>query len=770
MKRLTNAVILAAGLAAASSAAHGQQQMASSDQSTGSLADIIVTAERRSSDVQKTALSISAVSADQLTDAGVIDAKNLTAAIPVLSVVEAQGPYPQFGMRGIYARASNAYSDPAIIMSVDGVVLAHPNGTHGIFYDLERVEVLKGPQGTLYGRNATGGVINVISQKPRHELGGFASFELGTYDLFQITGAVNLPVTDTLALRAAGQRVRRDGFFSDGTSDDHVDAVRISALWEPNPDVSLLMRTDRSHVGGKGPGATLISNTNNTAFPYGAWTSAADVPCAFTCAPPAGVGSPHALPRRPFIDNTYIGVSAELNWTTPIGAFTILPAYRAGDVHFLGNTNLFFALQREDWKQRSIEARLASSENNRLRYIAGLYYLKDEVTAQQNYANPNNAAPINPTRSVVSHQLFHQKAETIGFFGQITFSLVDTLRLVGGLRYTKDEKRVNATRFNVPYFDPDVYRDSPYENCNNVVGTVPTCLVGPPFSTIPVPGGSSKLAYNSTNWKIGVEFDAGPASLIYANVATGYRAGGFFYGTTAAGSTYNPERVVAYVIGSKNRFLGNLIQVNIEGFYYKYNGAQINQVIVVGGVPTAVVRNAGNSNTKGFEGDIRFKVTDHTLAHFEAQWINAKYNKLSYLAATLPRSGCTITPQSGQFSVNCNGKTPLFAPAWTISGGVQQTFPLANGASLVASADARYFSKQNTDFSFLPITRAPSSMIVDASLTYKAKTEDWSLGAWVSNLTDEVVPSAVQIGLPSTPFGTTLAPPRTYGLRLQFQF
>lgn len=232
------------------------QGSASAEIETGEqgLQDIVVTAQRRSENVQRTALSVTAVTGETMTSRGVSQTEDLSRLTAGLQVQPSGGPYTTFAVRGVSQLGGNAFADPTVAVNLGGVYLATPTVIHGLYLDLDRVEILKGPQGTLYGRNATAGAINVIPVRPRFEFEGSLAADVGNYDRFNATGVLNIPISDNVAVRIAGQRVRRDGFMSDGTGDDKGEAVRASFLAEPTDNFSVLISFDWAHQGGKGPG------------------------------------------------------------------------------------------------------------------------------------------------------------------------------------------------------------------------------------------------------------------------------------------------------------------------------------------------------------------------------------------------------------------------------------------------------------------------------------------------------------------------------------
>jgi iron complex outermembrane receptor protein len=232
------------------------QSESTSDTAASGLEEVIVTAARREESTQKSALSIQAISHDELSRAGVTKPEDLNAIAPGVQIGSG-GNFPQVYIRGVGNYATNTYAEGAVAMNLDGVYMARPWSSRGAFFDLERVEVLKGPQGTLYGRNASGGAINLISARPTQEAGGYFEGEVGNYSLYRATGAYNIPVSGTFALRAAGQIIRRHGYLSDGYSDERSEAARLHALWKPLDDVSVLLTGGYQHIGGNGEGSVL---------------------------------------------------------------------------------------------------------------------------------------------------------------------------------------------------------------------------------------------------------------------------------------------------------------------------------------------------------------------------------------------------------------------------------------------------------------------------------------------------------------------------------
>ena len=223
----------------ASNLCAAQEVTASGPVVTEGLQEIVVTAQRREENLQHAAVAVTALTGDQLQGSGTLHQQDLTQLVPALQVATAAGPYPLFYLRGVGNFNGNAFSDSAVAVNVDGIYISRPSSTAGLFYDLSRVEVLKGPQGTLYGRNATGGAVNVITNKPTADFGGEGTIDIGNHGTKNFSGEVHGALTSTLDARLAVQSTQHDGYMSDGTDDDRGRAGRLQFKFTPNDTLTL---------------------------------------------------------------------------------------------------------------------------------------------------------------------------------------------------------------------------------------------------------------------------------------------------------------------------------------------------------------------------------------------------------------------------------------------------------------------------------------------------------------------------------------------------
>lgn len=724
-----------------------QAQEAAPDE-RGGLEEVIVTAQRRSEDVQRAALAITAVTGKDLESRGISQTEELSALTAGLQVNPSAGPYTTFSVRSVSSLSGNAFADPAVAVNLNGIYLATPTVIHGMYYDLERVEILKGPQGTLYGRNATAGAINIIPNRPEFGFSGNASAEVGNYGRLNVGGMINVPLSDRVAFRLAGQRVRRDGFMSDGTSDDNGAAGRASLLFEVSDDLSILLSGDFAHQGGRGPGATIrkqcaaLGRPGGTCFAGDPYTAVADLPDQYI---PFGL-APQT--RDSQIDGDYYGGGVNIDWNTGLGTVSFIGGYRESRNSYKGSGTSWLLLEEQNPTQLSAELRLASTGAGPLQYVVGTYYLDTEMTAHANSENP--------TRFNFSDQYTNLEGWTAAAFTQLSYALTDSFRITGGVRYTYEEKSSNSFRYNLA----------------NTVGpdpVIPSTPVGPPVSVV-----VDTRDWDKLNWKLGVEYDVADRSLIYANVSTGFKAGGFFYGPPEAQS-YEPETVKSYVVGSKNRFFDNRLQLNAEAFYLDYRDQQVSFVKLVGTSAALVTENAGKSHAYGIEIDSEFLLTPTTRIGAQVQHLQAKYDSFSYLtiAPPPPTSQCRVTPGVPQATVDCAGTTPIRSPRWTVVGNIEQSFPLSNGARIVAEARARYEAAFEADVAYIPETRTYGTTRVDLGLGYTTSDDRLTIKGYVANLTDEdtIANETVSVAYAANQVvGVNLQAPRTYGLRASFDF
>ena len=826
---LMNKLLLASStIALALSWQSASAQVADDNAGTSSaqLDVITVTAQRREETLQDAAIPINAVSGESLVRSGVTDASQLNKIAPALYVSAGGGANVGYFVRGVGNFVNNGYTSPAVAFNIDGVYIGRPSSTIASFLDVNRVEVLKGPQGTLYGRNATGGAINVIPNAPElGVMGGAVSAEYGNYDAYQLTGVVNVPLGNNVAVRLAASQSEHDGYFSDGTGSANDLALR-GQIFAEFGAASIRLSADYSTQKGTGSGVnvdgvyTFRPFTPNAAVPNWAYIPApANVSEPFTGlfapqtlafieanATAAPLYSPLNGYAYPFRDDKYLSLNAEFNLDLGGMDLVVIPAFRRSELdnQFPGPP-FKAAINQDVAKQYSLEARL-SGDVGPVDWLVGGYWFEESVVGVNSYNQ----------FSTVTFNRFDSDTETLAFFGRATFNVTDELRVVGGLRYTDESREIDALAIatagvcliepvagppscaQVPTIPVGLTLQDSLSQLNPALFPAANPLTGPtPYGAFPYGPfgrfGPQALLINTPTsvvrsagdeeitYRVALEYDATPDNLLYVSLETGFRAGGF--NVTFGQEEFAPEFIDAWTIGSKNNFFDNRVQVNFEGFYWKYTGQQLAALGVDGrGNNAFYTRNVGESSVKGVEIDFQALATPTTLISGGMQYLDATYDRFTFNQIDLsdatdppnfltPVTGCTSTqvmaPQRS-FNIDCSGKAALYAPKWTLNLAVQQTFE-TTAMDIVAMVEGRYRSDRVIGFNYLPTGNSGDDLTFDASVSFEPTAFPLVVTAFVRNLTDEAVPATYQLGAGNVA-SSAYESPRTYGLRVGYEF
>nr|WP_316642307.1 TonB-dependent receptor [uncultured Roseateles sp.] len=693
----------------ACAAARAQTEAADPQDKTTTLDKVVVTAQKRLQFASKTPLALSVVGGDDLKELGAVRIDNLSDLMPNVEIADGDSAHGMtIRIRGVSSSDFTDGGDPSAAFNLDGIYIARPQAQGLSFFDLERVEVLRGPQGTLYGRNATAGAINVISNKPKFQLAGAAGLTLGNLDTLRYEAMVNLPVSETVALRLAVAGNRRDGYLfnTNGTpahNDANDDALRLHGLVKFNPSTSLLLTLDAAHIGGIGSGMVPLERFYSGDKKQQRQFNAV-VPSAFN-------------------DDTG-GVAAEFKHDFGPVELTYQFGHRELKRHEdTAHGELPFPLLfRGKNQQDSHELRLASNGSSALEWVAGLYSFKEKSLTD--YTIADLLAP-----GVGLHWLVDPtKASTVAGFAQASYALNEALRLTGGLRQTSDSK--------------------------SQVGTM---YVG----DMPAPYGAS-ARYSKTNWKIGADYTVSRALMVYASVSTGYKAGGFNQGTDDKTKPnynpnliYHPENLRATEVGAKGRALDGRLQFNAALFDYDYRDLQLS----AGMPPTSstgafATVNAAKARVRGFDLDGKFALTPDDILTYSLGLLKSRY------------IGYTAGPVGSQ--QNWSGHALDNSPGSTVALGYQHSWSLAGGANLSARASMRRSASYVvSDFNAPRQYTQPAYTKVDLSLQWESPKGDYSIQAFVKNAGDKTVIKSYS-GLGTG--GLIIGEPRLLGVRLATRF
>jgi iron complex outermembrane receptor protein len=727
------------------------------------LQEIEVTAQRRPEDALRAAVAVSVLAPDELRDAGVLRPQELTELVPSLQVAASAAPITVYYLRGAGNFTGNALTDSAVAFNVDGVYVGRPHSTAGFFYDLERIEIVKGPQGTLYGRNATGGAINVLTRRPDPgNRSGEASAELGSEDARRFDAAINLPVGGQAALRAAGYRAERDGTMSDGLDDLDDTAGRLSFLARPSEALSIRIGADYYDQGGRGTGSTPIAL--GPGHRYGISSPESD---AFYESQRNGIAGRNFNPMPPTqqLDNHFWGVNAALDWMLGGGTLTVLPTYRESHLDTVGTALGVNVTTLEDDRQTSFEARFASDQASPLNYIVGAYWF-DETNDVPLFV-PN-------TQYSMSVQDYATGVESAAFFGRLNWKLSDTFRATVGARYTEEDKFFHgtfdgATRFcTQPTGCPDAER-------------FPATEITPPSGEFnPADGTFTRVfnivadeteTYSEWTWRAALDWDAGASSLLYLSYETGFKSGGFFFSNDS--QVFQPEELEALTIGWKSRLLDDRVRLEVEAFHWQYDDQQVSMIMRdTQQVVNLGTRNVGNATMQGVEIAADWLATDATRLSADVQYLDAIYDDFRYElpGPAPPVTGCAVAPEGIDYRVDCSGKRAPYAPEWSVNLSAEQSFALADGSRIVAEARLHYQTATLTGLDFTPLEYQDAYATLGASVTWALRDDRYYVTAYGNNLTDEaIVANSFQ-----PPFGSfavgTLRLPRLYGVRFGARF
>ncbi|MEO1036027.1 MAG: TonB-dependent receptor [Pseudomonadota bacterium] len=795
LKRLVGAAVLTGQVILYSTFAMGNAL--AQEESEARLEEIVVTASRRAESIQDSSLIIEAFDNEKIFQKGLTTPVGLTTAVPSLQIGMA-GPQLQMYIRGVGSPNATVVGSPAIALSKDGSYLARTQSLHPSFFDLERIEVLKGPQGTLYGRNATGGAINLITKAPvLGEFGGYGALDFGNFSKKQIEGAVNLPVGDEFATRVSFFGIDRAGYMSDGTMDDEHWALRVQTLWEPNDRVSWTLQGQYADYRGRGLGgfsfagaadpwqamfpagnAVILANVfgNGQAFPDFAFpfiTDAEDLGPAPTPPFPPGTSffsGVDLIEDNAFQEMQIWDISSTLIVDMDFATLTVVPSYQEVESTFRNTPGPRFGIldplnggAPETSEAATLEVRL-SNETDKFDWVAGIYIFDEDQFGP-------TRVDQGPVQNLFVDNSF--ETEAFGVFAETVYSFNDTTRLITGVRYSDDEiTKPDFRRWSIS----EALNCPPTAPNRQVVNGVAACLVSGP--------NTDTVSFDSFDWKVALEYDLSPDNMVFFTASTGYKAGGF---PAVVAQAFEPEELDAYEIGFRNLFLDGRLQLNGDIFYWDYTDRQEN---VVGaddlGIIGQSVVNAGSTTIQGFGFDMLFAATDQDLIRFGAEFLDAEYDTFTFTqgapftppSVTCPTSPTGVTlmlpPPFGptpELLIDCSGFEATRSPRWTANVEYTHTFVLEGGATLAANVNGSYKDETWLTALFLEQQRVPDLMLWNASLTYRPSDERFTVVAYVDNIDED---ASFTSGLNHTQIyqlvGLSPTLPRTYGLRVRYDF
>jgi len=789
-------------------------------QGTGEIDEIIITAEKREGTVMDTPLAVSAFDQAALDRNGATKVEDLSQLVPNFKFGDLNLGFggAQITIRGISNDAITNDGDPSIAVHMDGVYMPRISSGNAVFYDVERVEVLRGPQGTLYGRNTTSGTINIIPKRPSDEKGFDLELTGGSDSLVSLKGAFNIPFSDSVAGRIAFTYAERDGLrgnspASDGDDLDEI-GVRGSLLFDLSDTATLLLSGDYFEQSGNG--------TVMAAVPYDRSFDLSGFQYPFSPDP-----QEFPLNTDPETDNADYGFKGELNWDLGATELTVIGAVRVNEragivdrdgtdqiptvadlcrfnppprpcTALVGPTVGNFAVTDQKSDATTFEIRLSSNDaDSPFEWLLGAYFFDEELDTDfdafleglrgAGFLGPNLVppAPSGPPSFLVLaadpavrvNRFTDQSSESLAFFGQgsLTFGADDQFKFTAGVRTTEDDKDDGKGSYvgftldpltapatiDAGSFDP-TSPGAPTCTADNGAITIFRCQIR-----------DQGDSWSETSFKVGFDWRPQENWLLYVSATEGYRSGGF-----NDANTYQPETLLAYEAGAKGRIMGGRGQVDISFFYYDFEDQQVSQVVSA----QIVTRNAAESTLTGVEFVGNFALSDKTRLDITASYLDAEYDVFTDVD----------DPQTpGIVPEDLSGNKFSKAPELSLNIGLElYTWTYASGSTLTPRINFHY----EDEYFLLPFNNPQnlqkSHTRTDVRLNYVFGDDGkYSLEAWVKNIEDDdvlaaqfttpnsllVPPNAPFIGLPPGAgreellLGSFL-PPRTVGLTFRAFF
>jgi iron complex outermembrane receptor protein len=696
------------------------------------LEEIVVSAQRRSENLQNVPITVSAVTAAALAANKVESTQDLQFLVPSLVYNSASG-FAQPFLRGIGSDFTVPNADPSVATYIDGAFVADQVATIQGLLAVDRVEVLEGPQGTLYGRNAVGGAISLYTITPTQKTDAEAMIGFGNFARKELSAHLSGGLSSDLAVGVYVASTEMNSYTEDiaarpagSATDESAYSLRVKAVYTP---------TDRLTLTGS------VEGTHSHSFDQDTYREISPNALVFQLFPNAPRGG------APYTTNTFfpsynivsqesatLREEYELGWARVVGISNYRNLRNFGGVDISGSSEPILGADQIPLtsRQASQELQLVSPQGNTIRWIGGLFYFHE-------------TAAYNPV-SEVSQILFgpeYLSLNTVGVvttksyaaFGQADFPLsflTDGLQLTIGGRLTKDEKFYLGS-------------SSVSEANGDLVGT-------------PESYPASSHSWSEFTPKVTVDYTIGD-SMIYATFSEGFKSGVYNISTPTSVGPVNPEKLKAYEVGEKSRFWNDRVQLNSSAYYYDYRDLQV-QLIDFANAGATVLENAATAKAYGLESSLAWAVSGDLTLTAQGAWEHSEYTKFDNFAAVDPLTLAAV-------NVNATGNQLQRAPEWIGSTGAAYNKALAGAGTLHANANLYwnggfYWTAANT-------FRQSPYALVNTSLGYTLPGDQWTVTAWGKNLTNRLYESGFVTAAALGVFAHD-APPRMFGLSIDYKF
>ncbi len=774
MSNVSHTLTTRSTLALAISAAIG---LGASAANAAQLEEVVVTAQKRSESSQDVGIAITALGEDEIVNADVNNIQDLMSMAPSLQIGESFG-YAQVMIRGIGTDNPFAGSDPSVAMHFDGVVTSQASAQFGSLFDVDRIEVLRGPQGTLYGRNTTGGSVNVITKKPTAETEGYIRGTVGNYNLMKLEAAAGGALGDNLQARIATRVIDRGGYgknlYTDNAygiteiDDAKQQSARLQLLWGADSDLRVLFKAEMHKE----------DDTNYVPkFRAGSYSQelldSVD-PAVAAALVPQKQGFPRAENSRDIYSDVNLQNYKDQDSFTLDISYDLADGYTFNSVT---NKQSFYRLPQQDFdmtqddfyiqsemldtEQFSQEFRL-NFETESMRGLVGAYYFKEDMASDtrldlrllpDSVANnvpglsgcgfgDNNSGDMlsaaRETNCIQFQGTAFAKANAV--FANVDIDLSEQLQLTLGARYSQEDRGGDTTYWTAPGAPVLTYQD--------------------------------EKSFSKFTPTVRLEYSMNDDVMFYGSYSQGFKSGIFLSGQRSA--TLDPEIIDSYEFGMKGMFLDRTVQFNTAAFFYDYTDLQQGRSEPLGASGFQLVyENAASAEIKGIEADVKWLVNDQFTIDANATLMDPVFN--DYISADpfdvvqqLPAFG--IIAPDVDIKQQLAGNQLVQSPKVSYAIKGNYSFNMENGWNGMATAGLNYKGKVYFSPFNLDALSQDAVTTVNANIAFYSPDDKWHVNVWGKNLTDELIYQGTFILNSSRTNAGFMAPPRTVGVTVGYNF
>lgn len=756
------------------------------------LEEVIVTATKRAAGMQDVPIALSVMGSEKIADQGIGSLEDMAIFMPNVHIAEG-GAGDQLFIRGVGSGINYGF-EQSVGTFIDGVYFGRGQASRSSFLDVARVEILKGPQSTLFGKNTVAGAINITTMRPGEEFEGSveATYE-PEFDGWSTTLILSGPVTDNFGARFVVKRDETDGYMENTfTGDDERQAKntvgRIVLDWRPTDDLDVTFKyeTGTSDTTGRQDLVSIATDFAVSRYQVADPNFKADFGYDKSARNIGGI-----RPESQFHDSEWdiIGLTAEL----AMGEFTIKSITAYVDYEFenyldsdYGPLAFLARGRQEQHKQFSQEFLLSSPTGGTFEYLAGLYYQKEDLEHDKFTDAILSAAGIG-TGNLDANGIttFQQDAETLSAFAQLTWNFSDSLRAIGGIRYSEDEKEFSKNAFIADPFTntPNTALGGIYDQVlqfstdHNFDSNGATRCEGVAYVCTFYPDFDNERKEDHVTGDVTLQWDATDAMMTYVKVGNGYKAGGFDEANGRGlidAQEYEDETVISYEIGAKMDLWDGRARLNIALFRSEFEDVQVS---AFDGNAGFVVGNAAETEVEGFEADGSVALTEELTISAGIAYLDATYKSfpdaacnepqvVEFIAAGGTRGGCTQ---------DLSGEPLQFAPEWSGNIAIDYEKDITAGLYLRMGLDMMYSDEYEVANDLDPAVAQDSFTKFNARIGLSSASGTWSIALLGKNLTDEQTTTwGNDVPLAGQGFGETyfqhIDAPRSYELQATYNF